>query len=173
MAEVEVDTKTGKTKVLKMTLHGDFGTIGSRLAVDGQMYGGLAQGVGLALSEGFYDPAKHQDLISQGFPYIQDITDELEVEYTETYRPSGPFGSCGCAELPLTSPHVSIINAIYNATGVRIFDLPALPEKVLAGLKKLERKEKIESPKYFFGSDMKAEIEEFQKNPIVMPDTIA
>jgi len=174
LAEVEVDTKTGKTKVLKMTLHGDFGTIGSKLAVDGQMYGGIMQGIGLALSEDFYDPEKHISLISQGFPYIQDVPDEIELQYTETIRQTGPFGSCGCAELPLTSPHVAIINAIYNATKVRIFELPATPDKVLAGLKKLENGEKIQPPqRYFLGSDMNTKLEEFIKNPIIMPETHA
>jgi len=142
MAEVEVNTKTGKVKVLKMTLNADVGTIGNKLAVDGQMYGGLAQGIGLALSEDFYDPEKHQSLVACGFPYIKDIPDNLEVNYQETPRPTGPFGAAGCGEIPLTAPHVAIINAIKNATGVRIKSLPALPEKILAGLKELEQKEK-------------------------------
>ncbi len=55
----------------------------------------------------------------------------------ETYREHGPFGAAGVGELPLTSSHVAVINAIANATGVRITRLPALPEKVLAGLEKL------------------------------------
>jgi aldehyde oxidoreductase len=139
MSEVEVDTKTGKVKVLKMTLNADIGTIGNKLAVDGQMYGGLAQGIGLALSEDFYDPEKHQSMIACGFPYIKDIPDNLEVNYLETPRPTGPFGAAGCGEIPLTAPHVAVINAIKNATGVRIKDLPALPEKILTGLKELAK----------------------------------
>ncbi|UWG99016.1 molybdopterin-dependent oxidoreductase [Dehalobacter sp. DCM] len=139
MSEVEVNTNTGKVNVLKMTLNTDIGTIGSKLAVDGQMYGGLAQGIGLALSEDFYDPAKHQTMVACGFPYINDITDDLEVNYIQTPRATGPFGAAGCGEIPLTAPHVAIINAINNATGVRIKDLPALPEKVLAGLKSLKK----------------------------------
>jgi aldehyde oxidoreductase len=59
----------------------------------------------------------------------------MELIYVETSRPEGPFGAAGVGELPLTSPHAAIINAIYNACGVRITRLPALPEKVLAGLK--------------------------------------
>jgi len=169
MSEVEVDTKTGKTKVLKMTLHADFGVLGNKLVVDGQMYGGLAQGVGLALSEDFSDPKKHINLISQGFPFIADIPDELEIEYTETPRPSGPFGSCGCAELPLTTSHVSILNAIYDATGVRIYDTPALPAKVLAGLQALEKGEVVKHGPYFFGNTMEYKLEELKKNPVVMP----
>lgn len=170
MAEVEVETKTGKTKVSRMTLHSDYGTIGSRLAVDGQMYGGIAQGIGLALTEDFYDPEKHTTIMAQGFPFIEDVPDEIDLEYTETYRESGPFGSCGCAELPLTSPHVAICNAIYNATGVRIYDVPALPEKVLSGIKKLEKGEKITPPPmYYLGSDLYEALDNFKKNPIVMP----
>ncbi|AFA47190.1 molybdopterin-dependent aldehyde oxidoreductase [Acetobacterium woodii] len=171
MAETAVNTKTGKTKVVKMTLHCDFGTIGNKLAVDGQMYGGLAQGIGLALSEDFYDPEKHTTLIAQGFPFIEAIPDELEVEYTETYRDSGPFGSCGCAELPLTSPHVAICNAIYNAVGVRLYEVPVLPEKLLEGINKLEKGEVIEPPEqYYFGSEMDEVLENFRKNPIIMPE---
>ncbi|WP_094603002.1 Aldehyde oxidoreductase [Sporomusa silvacetica DSM 10669] len=170
MAEVTVDTKTGKTKVLKLTLHGDFGIIGSRLAVDGQMYGGLAQGVGLALSEDFNDPKKHITPIALGLPFAEDVPDEMEVEYTETPRPTGPFGSSGCAELPLAATHVAIINAIYNATGVRIYETPALPAKVLAGLQALEQGQTVPKPgPYFFGNSMADKLEEIKKNPIIMP----
>jgi aldehyde oxidoreductase len=136
MAEVEVDTKTGKTAMVKMTCAADVGVIGNRLLVDGQMYGGIAQGIGLALSEDFEDLKKHTSLVGCGLPYIKDIPDTIEILYQETPRPYGPFGAAGVGELPLTSPHASIINAIHNACGVRVTQLPALPEKVLAGLKK-------------------------------------
>jgi aldehyde oxidoreductase len=70
-----------------------------------------------------------------GFPFVQDIPDDLELIYQETPRPHGPFGAGGTGEMPLTSPHAAIINGIYNACGVRVTRLPARPEKVLAGLK--------------------------------------
>lgn len=135
LAEVEVDINTGKTQVVKMTLAADIGKIANRLVVDGQIYGGLAQGIGLALSEDFEDLKKHTTMAACGIPYIKDIPDALEVVYLETPRELGPHGASGVGELPLTSPHAAIINAIYNACGVRITQLPALPEKVLAGLK--------------------------------------
>ena len=135
LAEVEVDVDTGKTRVVKMTLAADVGKIASRLAVDGQLYGGIAQGIGLALSEDFEDIKKHSTMTGAGFPFIMDIPDDIELLYQETPRPHGPFGAGGCGEMPLSSPHAAIINAIYNACGVRITRLPALPEKVLAGLK--------------------------------------
>ena len=135
MSEVAVDVKTGETKVEGVTLAADIGKINNRLVVDGQIYGGVAQGIGLALSEDFEDLKKHTSLLSCGIPYTKDIPDNLNIIYVETPRPHGPFGAAGVGELPLTSPHASIVNAIYNACGVRITKLPALPEKVLAGLK--------------------------------------
>jgi aldehyde oxidoreductase len=135
MAEVEVDVKTGESKVLKMTYCGDHGVIGNKNSVDGQVYGGIAQGIGLALTEDFEDIKKHSTLTGAGFPFIKDIPDDIEIHYQETARANGPFGAGGCGEGPLTSPHASIINAIYNACGARITNLPAYPEKVLKGLK--------------------------------------
>jgi len=134
MSEVEVDITTGETTVLKMTYVGDNGVIANKLIVDGQVLGGLAQGVGLALSEDFEDLKKHVTPIASGFPYIKDIPDELEAIYTQYPRKDGAFGQAGAGEGPLTSPHVSIINAIDNACGVRIRALPAYPKRVLAAL---------------------------------------
>jgi len=142
MAEVTVDTQTGKTQVDKYTAMADIGKINNKLVVDGQMYGGIAQGIGLALSEDFEDLKKHTSLAACGIPYINDIPDALEIHYFENPREHGPFGAAGVGELPLTSSHVAVINAINNATGVRITHLPALPEKVLAGLKSKSKKSK-------------------------------
>ena len=136
MAEVAVNTTTGVTTVERMTLVADIGKIANRLVVDGQMYGGLAQGIGLALTEDFEDIKKHSTMLGAGFPYIKQIPDNMELIYVECNRPEGPFGASGVGELPLTCPHAAVINGIYNACGVRITRLPALPEKVLAGLRK-------------------------------------
>jgi aldehyde oxidoreductase len=134
MAEVAVDTTTGKTRVEGYTAFADVGKINNRLAVDGQMYGGIAQGIGLALSEDFEDLKKHTSLKACGIPYAKDIPDKMAIHYIETPRPDGPFGAAGVGELPLTSTHVAIINAIADATGARVRHLPALPEKVLAAM---------------------------------------
>ncbi len=134
MAEAAVEVATGKTTVEKMTLVADIGKINNRLVVDGQMYGGLAQGIGLALTEDYEDIKKHSTMVGAGFPYIKQIPDEMELIYVETPRKDGPFGAGGVGELPLTSPHAAVINAITNACGVRITQLPALPEKVLVGI---------------------------------------
>ena len=138
MAEVAVNTKTGKTAVEGFTVMADVGKINNKLVVDGQIYGGVAQGIGLALSEDFEDLKKHTSLHACGLPYAKDIPDKIDIHYVETPRDNGPFGAAGVGELPLTSSHVAVINAICDATGVRIRQLPALPEKVLAGLKALK-----------------------------------
>jgi aldehyde oxidoreductase len=134
LAEVAVDTQTGKARVEGFTVMADVGKICNQLVVDGQIYGGVAQGIGLALTEDFEDLKKHTTLGACGIPYAKDIPDKLDIYYVETPRPEGPFGAAGVGELPLTSPHAAIVNAIYNACGVRITKLPALPEKILAGL---------------------------------------
>ena len=137
LPEVAVDTMTGKVKVEKFTVVTDVGTIMNKLVVDGNFYGGLAQGIGLALSEDFEDLSKHTSLLRCGIPYILDVPDDLELHYIETYRPEGPYGAAGCGEAPLDAPHPAILNAIYNATGARITRIPAKPEVVLEALKAL------------------------------------
>lgn len=136
--EVEVNTETGKVRVTRFTTVPDVGTIINRSVVDGQIYGGLAQGIGLALTEDFDDYKKHISLLGCGIPYIEDIPDELIVDYVETYRPLGPYGAAGCGEAPLTAPHPAILGAIFDATGARITKVPAIPEVVLDALKKVK-----------------------------------
>jgi len=134
--EVAVEVATGKTTVESILVAADVGCINNKLIVDGQIYGGVAQGVGLALSEDYEDIKKHATLAGAGFPYIKQIPDNLEIMYIETPRERGPFGAAGTGELPLTAPHAAIINAIHNACGARVRDLPALPEKILAAMPK-------------------------------------
>lgn len=139
LPEVAVDTETGKVKVEKFTAVADCGTILNKLAVDGNFYGGLIQGVGLALSEDFEDLKKHTSLLGCGIPYIKDAPDDIELVYQETPRPNGPYGAAGCGEAPLDAPHPAILNAIFNATGARITRVPARPENVLEAIKALEK----------------------------------
>lgn len=139
MAEVTVEIATGKTKVDKFTCFGDCGVINNRAIVEGQMLGGCAQGIGLALSEDIEDYNKHTTMRGAGIPYCNDIPDEWDIEMFENPREYGPFGAGGVGELPLTASHVAVINAINNACGVRIRHLPAYPEKVLKGLKALNK----------------------------------
>ncbi len=134
MAEVTVETATGKTKVDKITFMADVGKINNRLVVDGQLYGGIAQAIGLALTEDFEDIEKHATMIGAGFPFIKDIPDNIELHYFEHPREYGPHGAAGCGEIPLCVPHPAILNAIYNACGARVTRIPARPELVLEAL---------------------------------------
>ena len=138
LPEVCVDTQTGKVKVEKFTCVADVGTIMNKLLVDGSFYGGLAQGIGLALSENFEDIEKDTSLLKCGIPYPNDVPDDIELHYVETPRPNGPYGAAGCGEATLDAPHPAILNAIFNATGARITQVPATPDVVQAALKELE-----------------------------------
>ena len=137
LPEVCVDTETGKVTVEKFTCVADVGTIMNKPLVDGSFYGGLAQGIGLALSENFEDLEKHTTLLKCGIPYPKDVPDDIELHYVQTPRPNGPYGAAGCGEAPLDAPHPAILNAIYNATGARIMQVPATPDVVKAALDEL------------------------------------
>ncbi|MBN1535158.1 MAG: molybdopterin-dependent oxidoreductase [Anaerolineales bacterium] len=134
MAEVTVDTKTGKVAVDKMTIVANVGSINNKAVVDGQIYGGIAQGIGYALSEDFEDIHNHTNMVKCGIPFAKDVPDDIEIIYYDDPRKTGPFGASGVGELPNTAPHAAIINAVYWASGARIHSLPAYPEKVLAAL---------------------------------------
>lgn len=134
LSEVDVNIKTGKTQVVKMTGAYDIGNIGNQTVVDGQVYGGMAQGIGMALYEDFEDLKKHTTLLKSGFPTIDTVPDELELLYTQTPRPNSSYGCSGVGEVVAAGPHVSIINAIYDACGARVRELPAYPERVLAAM---------------------------------------
>ena len=105
LPEVAVNTETGKVTVEKFTCVADVGTIMNRLLVEGNFYGGLVQGVGLALTEDFEDLNHDTTLKNCGIPYPKDAPDDIELHFNETYRPSGPYGAAGCGEAPLDAPH--------------------------------------------------------------------
>jgi aldehyde oxidoreductase len=136
IAQVSVNTETGKAKTEKFALVGDVGVICNFAVVDGQQYGGIAQGIGLALTEDFLDETKYNNLITCGLPYPKDVPDDLRLVHVETPRPYGPFGASGTGEMPLSAPHAAICNAVFAACGARIKELPATPDKIKAALKK-------------------------------------
>jgi aldehyde oxidoreductase len=132
MAEVEVDTITGKTKVLRMTVAVDGGTIINPQAFEGQLEGGMDQGVGYALREE-YILGKTTDYVKFKFPTIRDTFD-IEMITLQTPRSNGPLGATGVGEMTMVSTAPAVTNAIYNACGARIYSLPATPDKVKAAL---------------------------------------
>ncbi|MCE5264160.1 MAG: molybdopterin-dependent oxidoreductase [Deltaproteobacteria bacterium] len=132
MAEVEVNTETGATRVLKMTVAVDAGTIINPQAFEGQLEGGMDQGVGYALREE-YVIGKTTDFVSFKFPTIRDGFD-IEMITLQTPRSNGPLGATGVGEMTMVSTAPAVTNAIYNACGARVCKLPATPEKVKAAL---------------------------------------
>lgn len=134
MVELEVDTATGKVTVLKMTTSVDAGPVIHPHNLTGQLEGGIDMGVGLALREE-YVAGKTKDWVTFKFPTIRHSFD-METIIQETPRPKGPLGVTGIGEMCLVPTAPAVINAIFNATGIWICDLPATPDKILAALGK-------------------------------------
>ncbi len=132
MAEVEVDTETGQVKVIKMTTAVDAGTVINPLNLIGQLEGGMDMGVGFALREQYIAGQTH-DWRSFKFPTMATSFD-TEVIIRETPRTNGPLGATGVGEMCMVPTAPAVLNAIEDAVGVRILDLPATPEKVKAAL---------------------------------------
>ncbi|WP_027400407.1 molybdopterin-dependent oxidoreductase [Anaerovorax odorimutans] len=167
MSEVEVEVATGKTTVIGMTCVDWVGKIGNIQAVDGQAYGGISHAIGFALSENYEDVKKHTNMYTAGVPYIKDVPDDMTLIHLDGYDERGPFGSSGASEAFQSSDHVAVINAINNACGVRIYEIPATPAKVKAGIDLLAAGGKIEPPKkYFLGSDLYDELDKIKANPV-------
>ena len=167
LAEVEVDAKTGKTTVLKFTCVDHVGRIGNLQAVNGQAYSGISHGIGFALQEDYDDVKKHANMVGAGIPFIKDTPDDITIIHMDDSIEAGPFGCSGASEAFQASPHCAVLNAIYNATGVRIHEMPALPAKVKAGLDAIARGEKPYAPaKYYLGPDMYERLEDIKANPV-------
>ncbi len=132
MAEVEVNTETGAVRVIKMTAMVDAGAVIHPQNLEGQIEGGMDQGVGYALREE-YVLGRTKDYVTFKFPTIGTSFD-MEILTRETPRRDGPLGATGIGEMTMVSTAPSVTNAIKDACGVRICDLPATPEKVKAAL---------------------------------------
>jgi len=136
-AEVEVDTETGRVKVLKVVAANDVGRAINPQDCEGQIEGGVLQGIGFALGEELtFDEAGNP--INPRFSQYEvpgpDGVPEIETVLVEPNEPSGPYGAKGIGDIVVTSMPAAIANAIYNATGARVRDLPLTPERVLQAL---------------------------------------
>ncbi len=137
-AEVEVDRETGKVKILKFVAAHDVGKVINRQTIKGQIYGGIATGMGYALCEE-YKTERGRNLNPNFLDYkilsAPDIDFPIHVECIETNDKAGPFGAKGVGEPGDVPTAPAIANAIYDAIGVRITSLPITPEKILAALR--------------------------------------
>ena len=144
MAEVEVDTETGTVEVLDYVAAVDCGTPINPNLARVQTEGGIAQGIGMALFEEVQYTEKgkvrNNSLMQYKIPTREDFGN-IRVAFESSYEESGPFGAKSIGELVIDTPCPAIAEAIYNATGVRVRELPITPEKVAMGIlkKKLEK----------------------------------
>lgn len=136
IVEVEIDTLTLKIRVKKVWAIYDIGTVVNPVLASGQMEGGIAQGIGYALMEkigvrdGLFDANRMQTYI---IPTMLDVP-AMDVRFMEYPCPYVPHGAKGAGELPMDGVAPAIANAIEQATGIRMTDLPITPEKLLAAL---------------------------------------
>ena len=140
ICEVEIDTDTGNTEIVAWTAVDDFGVVINPMIVEGQVHGGIAQGVGQALCEGaVYD--KEGQLVTGSFmDYCMPRADHLpamKVETTVTKCPSNPLGIKGCGEAGAIAAPAAVINAITDAIGTEQLAMPATPQTVWAALQKV------------------------------------
>jgi len=141
--EVEVDTWTGKVKLLRVVAGADIGTVINPQLAAGQVHGGLAQGWSMTVLEDTPYDSEDGDLVSGGsianykVPTSQDMLalDDLTVFFADTYEPTGPYGAKGIGEGALNPVAGAVANAIQNALGVRFFHLPITPIRILEALK--------------------------------------
>ncbi len=137
IALVQVDIELGTTKVLRMVAAHDVGRAVNPTLVEGQIHGGIAQGLGLALMEE-YLPGRTENLHDYLIPTVGDMP-EITCILVEDPEPLGPYGAKGIGEPALVPTAPAILGAIRHATGADITRTPALPHRVLAALRATQR----------------------------------
>ncbi len=137
IVDVEVDIETGKVKILRYTAAQDVGKAIHPSYVEGQIQGGTVQGIGWALSEGYFynkdGSMANPSFLDYRMPTALDLP-SIEPLLVEVPNPASPHGIRGVGEVTLVPPMAAIANAIYDAIGVRLRDLPMSPDKVIAAL---------------------------------------
>ncbi len=144
IVDVEVDTETGKVKILRYTAVQDVGKAIHPSYVEGQIQGAAVQGIGWALSEGYFykedGTMANPTFLDYRMPTTFD-TPLIETVLVEVPNPASPHGIRGVGEVPLVPVMGAVANAIYDAIGVRLGDLPMSPDKVIAALQKNQMQE--------------------------------
>ncbi len=137
ICEVEVDPDTGEVDITQFVAADDFGKIINPMIVDGQVHGGLAQGIGQALLENAVYDESGQLITASYMDYAMPRADDLpnfEVSTTETLCPHNPLGIKGCGEAGAIGSPPAVINAVTNAIGTNELSMPASPQNVWAAL---------------------------------------
>ena len=145
-AEVEIDKETGQVDVIDYVGVIDCGTPINPNLARVQAEGGIGQGIGMALYEDvqYTDKGKirNNSFMQYKIPNRMDLP-SVRIEFESSYEKSGPFGAKSIGELVIDTPCPAIANAVYNATGVRVRELPITPEKVAMGILANENGEKV------------------------------
>lgn len=145
-AEVEVDKETGQIDVIDYVGVIDCGTPINPNLARVQAEGGIGQGIGMVLYEDvqYTDKGKirNNSFMQYKIPNRMDIP-KVRIEFESSYEKTGPFGAKSIGELVIDTPCPAIANAVYNATGVRVRELPITPEKVAMGILSRETGEKV------------------------------
>ena len=145
-AEVEVDKETGQIDVIDYVGVIDCGTPINPNLARVQAEGGIGQGIGMVLYEDvqYTDKGKirNNSFMQYKIPNRMDIP-KVRIEFESSYEKTGPFGAKSIGELVIDTPCPAIANAVYNATGVRVRELPITPEKVAMGILARETGEKV------------------------------
>ncbi|TIY07244.1 MAG: xanthine dehydrogenase family protein molybdopterin-binding subunit, partial [Mesorhizobium sp.] len=136
IAELEVDLRLGTAKLIKITAAHDIGKAINPLLAEGQIEGGIAQGIGMALMEE-YIPGRTENLHDYLIPTIGDVP-PIETILIEVPDPEGPFGAKGLGEHVLIPTAPAILNAIRHATGVLVTKIPATPSRIRAAIREKE-----------------------------------
>ncbi|MDY0872598.1 molybdopterin-dependent oxidoreductase [Dongia rigui] len=137
LVELAVDTELGTVQLIKITAAHDVGRAVNPTLIEGQIEGGVAQGIGLALMEEFH-PGRGENLHDYLIPTIGDVP-PVESILIEDASPVGPFGAKGIGEQALIPTAPAILNAIADATGVRIMRVPATPDRIRTAIKEAAR----------------------------------
>jgi CO/xanthine dehydrogenase Mo-binding subunit/aerobic-type carbon monoxide dehydrogenase small subunit (CoxS/CutS family) len=137
LAEVLVDMELGTVKVARITAAHDLGRVINPMLAEGQIAGGIAQGLGMALMED-YVPGRTENLHDYLIPVVGDMP-EIVPMLIEVPDPEGPLGAKGLGEHVLIPTAPAILNAIRDASGARITRLPALPHRVLTAIREAQR----------------------------------
>ena len=137
--DVEVDPETGKVRILRYTAAQDVGKAIHPSYVEGQIQGGVVQGIGWALTEGYFygedGTMANPTFLDYRMPTTLDLP-MVDCILVEVNNPASPHGIRGVGEVPLVPPMAAIANAIYNAVGVRLRELPMSPDRIVAALQR-------------------------------------
>ena len=142
VCDVEVDPETGQVTILRYTAFQDVGRALNPVAVEGQIEGSVAQGLGWALTEGFDYAAdgrlRNASLLDYRMPTALDLP-QIDCVLIETPVPNVPYGVRGVAEMPIVPVAAVVGNAIRRATGVRMTQMPMTPERIVNALNAMRR----------------------------------